>query len=339
MGAFFLPWFKKCYPRTWSQKGYDKERTASHTIDRNIVFRFNGHEIPIVKRIRNYDSNIKLKYYGKGDSWETWFIQRHSNNFTGGWWCDDVSGYIKDDFTEERGTLYYLDLQNGIAAYRLTKTVITLDSGRPDQSLFIPRGASIPPDQQYFNWVKFPHAVITKTINVSEHIVHGSKVIEVSNFQQQNSSWTQKMALDFSAGFLPDIAHLTELADYYQWQPYYLEGKANETPDGYDFFEPEWLPHDAFDKVNNDILFQFYSAFSPVNKAETRKDGIGELTAMDGAIDMTPRGSWVVDTLGNFFASQMTAAGGVFNKLTNGDPQVITTEPEKAVTFFPIAPV
>jgi hypothetical protein len=342
VGAFFLEDYRNCYPRVYSSGGYDLTRTAGNSLDKSLLFRFGpgGWTIPVVQRTREYDSAVSLTFRGHGFSWETWLIQKHSNNFTKGWWVDAFSGHLTDSFKEERGTLYYLDLASNVAAYRITETVITVKSDAVELPWSAPKGSNIVADAKYWHFLKFPKTTFTKTVTISEYVRHGETLHTVYTGAPVISQWQQNMVLDFSAGYLPDIAHLgAELGDYYQWEPYSLDGVPNETPDGWDFFRPSWLPLDAFDRLTAELFKDFYPDLTDVNRQEEYPHGVSALVATDQFSDSSPRGSWAVDAAGNLFVSQMTAGGKVYNYLTGGDPVTVTQLSGNNPAFFPIAPV
>ena len=341
MGAFFLPSYKNCYPVVLSEKGLKLERTAKIDVTRSISLKFGAFSLPIIERTRAYDTEIKMEKMGHGDSWESWLVNKHANTWTEGVKIDSFSGHIHDKFTEKRSTMYFLDLRTDVAAWRTTETVITLATGVVQLPDAVPKTATnLFPDPKYWQFLKFPGTKITKTVTVSEHVRNGGTTFDVYQGKPVVTSWTQDMTINFSNGFLPDIAHLQELLNYYQWQPYILDGEVNSTPDGYDFFRPEWLPLDALDKWDAEE-FRGLAAQMVVNN-ETGKQSPPQSVIIESFHNREPVGSWATDYGGNFFMAQKTFNGGAYGTLQAKGASAVepgTVMPDAGTYYYPIAPV
>lgn len=335
MGAFFIENYRNCYPTTYSSGGYDLERIASIDETKSWDFKFGSHSIPIFSRTRAYNTKAALKFRGRGYSWETWLVQKHSNNFTEGWWVESFDGNIKDSFTEKIGQVYYIDLYNEIIAYKITTTKIDLNSSAPQLAQNAPKGTNIVAEPKYWHFIKFPQSEITKNVRVDEYINYKGTITSVSTKIEPEVRYKENMVIDFSSGFLPDMSHLEpELGSYYQWIPYYNPETLQpvEEPDGYDFFRPSWLPVNKIDKVSAEVFRWLYADTFPVNFTYDATIPLGYLEEM--FFNNIPRGSWAVDKDGNQFISQMTINGTVYNYLTGGD----LNELNPATAYFPITP-
>jgi len=332
--AFFQEHMKNCYVTTYSEKGYKIERKATIDITKDIKFTFANQTIPIVSRTRFYDSRVMLEKKGHGDSWETWLVNQHSNNFTEGVHIDAYAGHIKDNFQETRGTIYYIDLLNNICAYSIVEINISLISDIVELPLSAPNGTNLVNDSRYWHFLKFPKCIYTKTKTVKEYINHDGNILTVSDVILEDTRYPMNMAVDFTGGFIPDIRMESELKDYYLWEAYKVDNQDNLNPDGYDFFRPSWLPVDELDAWDALTFKDLFSVSGVINYTKETTD-LPLTTITNSALDGSPRGSWAVDILGNLFSSQMTIDGKTYNYLTDGNLE----ELKPATAYFPIAPI
>jgi hypothetical protein len=329
----------ECFNKVVSPLGYHKERSVSHAV--NILTKLTGGSSDIIlhSRDRAYNTFVAYNKTGKGLSWEVWTMySTHQNMFTEGLWAEGYAGSLSDSIVDERNIILFMDLRHDVVAYKKIRRVISLHNNGIDLPDFLPQNSEIPPDEPYYDFVKFPATTLTIVTTTSYHVeIGGKKYTFDESTTTENRS--ENIALSFTNnwtwGNIPDL----NTPEYHLWEQYFLGVLPNPVADGYDYFEPFW--QDEYLSCESDIiineLFRVGYGYTHSESEPTSQDFVTPYC------DPSPQGSWAVDAKGNVFISQL-AEGAVFNRLITSSgveslPETIDEMEGENPVYFPVAPV